>query len=176
MLDMDVEATERLVAEQFRSKEKLIQANLHALHLGGDWALEKLQCPIGLRLRHAKTVGDRIFIEGNSAAALGAVYGGATVCAWYPITPSSSLADAFTGHCRRLRIDPVTKKNKVAIVQAEDELASIGMVIGAAWNGARAFTATSGPRISLLQAVPSLAYFPPIPAVIIHVPHPRPST
>jgi len=148
LLDMDVEATEQLVAEQFRSKEKLIQANLHALHLGRDWALKNLPCPIGLRLRHAKTVGDRIFIEGNSAAALGAVYGGASVCAWYPITPSSSLADAFTNHCRRLRVDPVTKKNKVAIVQAEDELASIGMVIGAAWNGARAFTATSGPGIS----------------------------
>src|SRR5215468_3817827 len=111
LLDMDVEATEQLVAEQFRSKEKLIQANLHALHLGRDWALKNMQCPIGLRLRHAKAVGDRIFIEGNSAAALGAVYGGASVCAWYPIPPSSSLADAFTSHCRRLRVDPVTKKN-----------------------------------------------------------------
>jgi 2-oxoglutarate/2-oxoacid ferredoxin oxidoreductase subunit alpha len=176
LLDMDVEATERLVAEQFRSKEKLIQANLHALHLGRDWALENLQCPIGLRLRHAKTVGDRIFIEGNSAAALGAVYGGATVCAWYPITPSSSLADAFTGHCRRLRVDPVTKKNKVAIVQAEDELASIGMVIGAAWNGARAFTATSGPGISLMQEFLGLAYFAEIPAVIFDVQRAGPST
>src|SRR6266481_5088900 len=176
LLDMDVEATERLVAEQFRSKEKLIQANLHALHLGRDWALENLQCPIGLRLRHAKTVGDRIFVEGNSAAALGAVYGGATVCAWYPITPSSSLADAFTGHCRRLRVDPVTKKNKVAIVQAEDELASIGMVIGAAWNGARAFTATSGPGISLMQEFLGLAYFAEIPAVIIDVQRGGPST
>src|SRR6476659_1769587 len=176
LLDMDVEATERLVAEQFRSKEKLIQANLHALHLGRDWALENLQCPIGLRLRHAKTVGDRIFIEGNSAAALGAVYGGATVCAWYPITPSSSLADAFTGHCRRLRVDPVTKKNKVAIVQAEDELASIGMVIGAAWNGARAFTATSGPGISLMQEFLGLAYFAEIPAVLFDVQRGSPST
>src|SRR6266851_4707410 len=176
MLAMDVEATERLVAEQFRSKEKLIQANLHALHLGRDWALESLQCPIGLRLRHAKTVGDRIFIEGNSAAALGAVYGGATVCAWYPITPSSSLADAFTGHCRRLRVDPVTKKNKVAIVQAEDELASIGMVIGAAWNGARAFTATSGPGISLMQEFLGLAYFAEVPAVIFDVQRGGPST
>src|SRR5262245_27273319 len=93
LLDMDIEAIEQLVTEQFRSKEKLIQANLHALHLGRDWVLKNLQCPIGLRLRHAKAVGDRIFIEGNSAAALGAVYGGASVCAWYPITPSSSLAD-----------------------------------------------------------------------------------
>src|SRR5246127_2883096 len=176
LLDMDVEATERLGAEQFHRKEKLIQANLHALHLGRDWALENLQCPIGLRLRHAKTVGDRIFIEGNSAAALGAVYGGATVCAWYPITPSSSLADAFTGHCRRLRVDPVTKKNKVAIVQAEDELASIGMVIGAAWNGARAFTATSGPGISLMQEFLGLAYFAESPAVLFDVQRAGPST
>src|SRR5207253_1526802 len=105
-----------------------------------------------------------------------AVYGGATVCAWYPITPSSSLADAFTGHCRRLRVDPVTKKNKVAIVQAEDELASIGMVIGAAWNGARAFTATSGPGISLMQEFLGLAYFAEIPAVIFDIQRGSPST
>ncbi len=176
LLDMDVEATEQLVTEQFKSKEKLIHSNLHALHLGRDWALKNLQCPIGLRLRHAKAVGDRIFIEGNSAAALGAVYGGATVCAWYPITPSSSLADAFTSHCKRLRVDPVTKKNKVAIVQAEDELASIGIVIGAAWNGARAFTATSGPGISLMQEFLGLAYFAEIPAVVFDVQRAGPST
>src|SRR3989441_5702826 len=176
LLDMDVEATEQLVTEQFRSKEKLINANLHALHLGRDWALKNLQCPIGLRLRHAKAVGDRIFIEGNSAAALGAVYGGATVCAWYPITPSSSLADAFTSHCRRLRVDTVTKKAKYAIVQGEDELASIGIVIGAAWNGARAFTATSGPGISLMQEFVGLAYFAEIPAVIFDIQRGSPST
>src|SRR6184192_1493031 len=176
LLDMDVAATEQLVREQFKSKEKLIDANLHALHLGRDWALQNLQCPIRLRLRPAKAVGERIFIEGNSAAALGAVYGGATMCAWYPITPSSSLADAFTGHCRRLRVDPVTKKNKVAIVQAEDELASLGMVIGAAWNGARAFTATSGPGISLMQEFLGLAYFAEVPAVIFDVQRGGPST
>jgi 2-oxoglutarate/2-oxoacid ferredoxin oxidoreductase subunit alpha len=176
LLDMDVAAVEQLVREQFKSKEKLIDANLHALHLGRDWALQNLQCPIGLRVRHAKTVGDRIFIEGNSAAALGAVYGGATVCAWYPITPSSSLADAFTSHCRRLRVDAGNKKNKFAIIQAEDELASIGMVIGAAWNGARAFTATSGPGISLMQEFLGLAYFAEIPAVIFDVQRAGPST
>ena len=118
LLDMDVKVIEQLIGEQFKSKEKLIGANVHALHLGRDWALMNLQCPIGLRLRRADAVGDRIFIEGNSAAALGAVFGGATVCAWYPITPSSSLADAFTSHCRRLRVDPATKQNRVAIVQA----------------------------------------------------------
>lgn len=176
LLDMDVKVIEQLIGEQFKSKEKLIQANLHALHLGRDWALMNLECPIGLRLRRADTVGNRIFVEGNSAAALGAVYGGATVCAWYPITPSSSLADAFGAHCRRLRVDTTTKRNKVAIVQAEDELASIGMVIGAAWNGARAFTATSGPGISLMQEFLGLAYFAEIPAVVFDVQRAGPST
>jgi 2-oxoglutarate ferredoxin oxidoreductase subunit alpha len=176
LLDMDIKVIEQLIGEQFKSKEKLIQANLHALHLGRDWALMNLECPIGLRLRRADTVGNRIFVEGNSAAALGAVYGGATVCAWYPITPSSSLADAFGGHCRRLRVDAATKRNKVAIVQAEDELASIGMVIGAAWNGARAFTATSGPGISLMQEFLGLAYFAEIPAVVFDVQRAGPST
>jgi 2-oxoglutarate ferredoxin oxidoreductase subunit alpha len=176
LLDMDVKVVEKLIGEQFKSKEKLIQANLHALHLGRDWAMMNLECPIGLRLRRADTVGNRIFVEGNSAAALGAVYGGATVCAWYPITPSSSLADAFGGHCRRLRVDAASKRNKVAIVQAEDELASIGMVIGAAWNGARAFTATSGPGISLMQEFLGLAYFAEIPAVVFDVQRAGPST
>jgi 2-oxoglutarate/2-oxoacid ferredoxin oxidoreductase subunit alpha len=176
LLDMDVGEIEKLISEQYRSKEKLIPANVRALHLGRDHALLNLDCPIGLRLKRADAVGDRIFIEGNSAAALGAVYGGATVCAWYPITPSSSLADAFTSHCRRLRVDPETKQNKFAIVQAEDELASIGMVIGAAWNGARAFTATSGPGISLMQEFLGLAYFAEIPAVVFDVQRSGPST
>jgi 2-oxoglutarate ferredoxin oxidoreductase subunit alpha len=176
LLDMDMGEIEKLIGEQFKSKEKLIGANLHALHLGRDWALANLKCPIGLRLKRSDKVGDRIFIEGNSAAALGAVYGGATVCAWYPITPSSSLADAFTSYCRRLRVDPQTKKNKVAIIQAEDELSSIGMVIGAAWNGARAFTATSGPGISLMQEFLGLAYFAEIPSVIFDVQRSGPST
>jgi 2-oxoglutarate ferredoxin oxidoreductase subunit alpha len=167
---------EQLISEQFKGKEKLFDANKHALHLGRDWALMNIQCPIGLRLRRTDKVGDRIFIEGNSAAALGAVYGGATVCAWYPITPSSSLADAFTGHCKRLRVDPQTKQNKFAIVQGEDELASIGIVIGAAWNGARAFTATSGPGISLMQEFLGLAYFAEIPAVLFDVQRAGPST
>ncbi|HVG51540.1 MAG TPA: 2-oxoacid:acceptor oxidoreductase subunit alpha [Xanthobacteraceae bacterium] len=176
LLDMDVPAIEKLLGEQYKGKEKLLQPNVHALHLGRDWALANLTCPIGLRVQKADKVGDRIFIEGNSAAALGAVYGGATVCAWYPITPSSSLADAFTSHCKRLRHDPETKKAKYAIVQAEDELASIGMVIGAAWNGARAFTATSGPGISLMQEFIGLSYFAEIPAVIFDVQRAGPST
>src|SRR5437588_10828019 len=176
LLDMDVEVIEQLIGEQFKSKDKLIGANMNALHLGRDWALLNLACPIGLRVRRANAVGDRIFVEGNSAAALGAVYGGATVCAWYPITPSSSLADAFTRHCNRLRVDPSTKQNKFAIVQAEDELASIGLVIGAGWNGARAFTATSGPGISLMTEFIGLAYFAEIPVTIIDVQRGGPST
>jgi 2-oxoglutarate ferredoxin oxidoreductase subunit alpha len=176
LLDMDMAEIEKLIGEQFRGKDKLIGPNIHALHLGRDHARQNLECPIGLTVRRADAVGDRIFIEGNSAAALGAVYGGATVCAWYPITPSSSLADAFTRHCARLRVDPVTKKSKYAIVQAEDELSSIGMVIGAAWNGARAFTATSGPGISLMQEFLGLAYFAEIPAVLFNVQRAGPST
>ena len=130
----------------------------------------------GCRLENRDKVGDRIFVSGNDAAALGAVYGGATVCAWYPITPSSSLAEAFAAHCYRLRRDPETKKSRYAIIQAEDELASIGMVIGAAWNGARAFTATSGPGISLMQEFIGLAYFAEIPAVIFDIQRGSPST
>src|SRR6202011_3633943 len=166
LLDMDVGAIERLIAEQFRSKDTLIEPNVHALHLGRDYAIMNLDCPIGIKLKKANAVGDRIFIEGNSAAALGAVYGGATVCAWYPITPSSSLAEAFQRHCSRFRVEPKTKTNRFAIIQAEDELASIGIVIGAAWNGSRAFTATAGPGISLMNEFIGLAYFAEIPAVI----------
>jgi 2-oxoglutarate/2-oxoacid ferredoxin oxidoreductase subunit alpha len=176
LLDMDVPALEQLIAEQFRGKDALIQPNLHALHLGREWAEQELDCPIGLRLEKCDKVGDRIFVTGNDAAALGAVYGGATVCAWYPITPSSSLAEAFSAHCHRLRRDPESKKRKFAILQAEDELASIGMVIGAAWNGARAFTATSGPGISLMQEFIGLAYFAEIPAVIFDIQRGSPST
>ncbi|MBV9235830.1 MAG: 2-oxoacid:acceptor oxidoreductase subunit alpha [Xanthobacteraceae bacterium] len=176
LLEMDVPGIEKLLGEQYKGKEKLLQPNVHALHLGRDWALENLKCPIGLRLKPANAVGDRIFMEGNAAAALGAVYGGATVCAWYPITPSSSLAEAFTRYCSRLRVDADSKKSKYAIVQAEDELASIGLVIGAAWNGARAFTATSGPGISLMQEFVGLAYFAEIPAVIFDVQRAGPST
>jgi 2-oxoglutarate/2-oxoacid ferredoxin oxidoreductase subunit alpha len=176
LLDMEVPVIEKLIGEQYKGKEQLLQPNVDALHLGREWALKNLKCPIGLRLKRIDAVKDRIFIEGNSAAALGAVYGGATVCAWYPITPSSSLADAFTRHCARLRVDPETKRAKYAIIQAEDELASIGVVIGAAWNGARAFTATSGPGISLMQEFLGLAYFAEIPSVIFDVQRAGPST
>jgi 2-oxoglutarate/2-oxoacid ferredoxin oxidoreductase subunit alpha len=176
LLDMDVKVVEQLIGEQYKGKDKLIEPNIKALHIGRDYAILNLQCPLGVRLKKADKVGDRIFIEGNSAAALGAVYGGATVCAWYPITPSSSLADAFTRHCAKLRVDPETKQAKYAIIQAEDELSSIGIVIGAGWNGARAFTATSGPGISLMQEFIGLAYFAEIPAVLFDVQRAGPST
>jgi 2-oxoglutarate ferredoxin oxidoreductase subunit alpha len=176
LLDMDASETEKLFGEQFKGKEKLIAPNVKALHMGRDYALKNLTCPIGLRVKRSAAVGKRIFLEGNSAAALGAVYGGATVCAWYPITPSSSLAEAYQRHCARYRTDPETKKSRYAILQAEDELASIGMVIGAGWNGARAFTATSGPGISLMQEFLGLAYFAEIPAVVFDVQRAGPST
>ncbi|HXZ45352.1 MAG TPA: 2-oxoacid:acceptor oxidoreductase subunit alpha, partial [Pseudolabrys sp.] len=176
LLDIDVKVVEQLIVEQYKGKDKLIEPNIKALHIGRDYAILNLQCPLGMRLKRANAVGNRIFIEGNSAAAMGAVYGGATVCAWYPITPSSSLADAFTRHCAKLRVDADTKQAKYAIIQAEDELASIGIVIGAAWNGARAFTATSGPGISLMQEFIGLAYFAEIPAVLFDVQRAGPST
>src|SRR6202043_1026794 len=176
LLDMDVPAIEQLISEQFRGKDTLIKPNLNALQLGREWALETLECPVGLRLEHRDKVGDRIFVTGNDAAALGAVYGGATVCAWYPITPSSSLAQAFPAHCHRLRRDPDSKDRRYAIIQAEDELASIGIVIGAGWNGARAFTATSGPGISLMQEFIGLAYFAEVPSVVFDVQRAGPST
>jgi 2-oxoglutarate ferredoxin oxidoreductase subunit alpha len=176
LLDMDVAEIEKLIGEQFKGKDKLIAPNIHALHMGREWAQKNLPCPLGLRVKRANEVGDKIVIEGNAAAALGAVYGGATVCAWYPITPSTSLAEAFQRYCARYRVDPETKQNRYAIVQAEDEIASIGMVIGASWNGARAFTATSGPGISLMQEFLGLAYFAEIPAVIFDVQRGGPST
>src|SRR5689334_22279859 len=175
LLDMDIGVIEKLIAEQFRTKDTLIEPNVHALHLGRDYVTMNLEHPIGLRMKKANTISDRILLEGNSAVALGAVYSGATECAWYPITPSSSVAEAFQRHCSRYRADG-NKKNKFAIIQAEDELASIGMVIGAGWNGSRAFTATSGPGISLMQEFLGLAYFAEIPAVIVDVQRAGPST
>jgi 2-oxoglutarate ferredoxin oxidoreductase subunit alpha len=175
LIGIEAEVLETLVREEFGSKPKLIQSNLDALDMGRKAAAEAYK-PIGLRMRRADKVGDRIYVEGNSAAALGAVYGGATVCAWYPITPSTSLAEAFTAHCQDLRVDAETGQARFAVVQAEDEIASIGIVVGAGWNGARAFTCTSGPGISLMQEFVGLSYFAEIPAVIFDVQRGGPST
>ena len=176
LLELDVAVIEKLLGEQYRGKEKLLGANREALHLGRDYVLQNLAHPLGIKVRNADAVGDRIFVDGNTAAALGCVYGGATVCAWYPITPSSSLAEAFQKYCQKLRVEPESGKHRYAIVQAEDEIASIGMIVGAGWNGARAFTTTSGPGISLMTEFIGLAYFAEIPITIIDVQRGGPST
>jgi 2-oxoglutarate ferredoxin oxidoreductase subunit alpha len=176
LLDIEPAEVEKLFAEQYQGKETLLESNRKAFRMGRDYALANFACPLPLRVRRSDRVGDRIFIDGNSAAALGSVYGGATVAAWYPITPASSLAEAFAKYCRKYRNDPGTKKKRFAILQAEDELASVGMVIGAAWNGARAFTATSGPGVSLMQEFLGLAYFAEIPMVLFDVQRGSPST
>ena len=176
LLDMEFETVTGLVADQFRGKDRLIAPNVHALELGHAWAREHLDCPIGIRVRRSGAAGDRILVSGNSAAALGCVYAGATVAAWYPITPSTSLVDAFSSHCERLRTDPETGARNFAVVQAEDELAAIGMAIGASWNGARSFTATSGPGVSLMTEFLGLAYFAEVPVVLFDVQRGSPST
>jgi 2-oxoglutarate ferredoxin oxidoreductase subunit alpha len=176
VLDMDLAVVEKLITEQYGAKQQLLDSNIRAVRMGHTYAKENLSGICSLRVARADAVGNRIFVNGNDAAALGCVYGGATVAAWYPITPSTSLAEAFMKHCRKLRVDPETKKNKFAIIQAEDEISAIGSVIGASWNGARAFTATSGPGISLMQEFLGLAYFAEIPAVIFDVQRGGPST
>jgi 2-oxoglutarate ferredoxin oxidoreductase subunit alpha len=176
LLDVDAEVFEKLFAEQYKGKERLQESNVQALHLGRDYVKQHMQAPLGIRVQRADAVGDQIFTDGNSAAGLGLVYGGATVAAWYPITPSTSIPEAFQKYCEKFRIDPATGQHRFAIVQAEDELASIGMVVGAGWNGARAFTATSGPGVSLMTEFIGLAYFAEIPVTIINVQRGGPST
>ncbi len=175
LLEVDPAEIEKLFSEQYKGKEKLFDSNVQALNLGREYARAQLK-PIALKVERRDCVGERIFVDGNSAAALGCLYGGATVCAWYPITPSSSVAEAFQRYAQKLRVDPETGHQRYAIVQAEDELASIGMVIGAGWNGARSFTATSGPGISLMSEFIGLAYFAEIPAVLINIQRGGPST
>lgn len=176
LLDMDFKVLTALVGDQFKGKEKLILPNIHALELGHQYAKDNFECPLGIRVKTADAVGDKILLDGNTALGLGAIYGGATVAAWYPITPSTSVVDAFEKYAKRMRIDPGTGQRNYAIVQAEDELAAIGMVIGASWNGARAFTATSGPGVSLMSEFLGLAYFAEIPTVLYDVQRAGPST
>lgn len=176
LLEIEFNVLTGLIADQFQGKEKLITPNVHALELGFNYARKNFKCPLGIRLERRDNVGDAILIDGNTACGLGAVYGGATVVAWYPITPSTSVIEGFETYARRLRIDPASGKKNFAIVQAEDELAAIGMVIGANWNGARSFTATSGPGVSLMNEFLGLAYFAEIPAVLIDVQRTGPST
>jgi 2-oxoglutarate/2-oxoacid ferredoxin oxidoreductase subunit alpha len=176
LLDMDFKVLTSLVEDQFKGKEKLVLPNIHALELGHQWVRSNLDCPIGIRVEKSDKVGDKILLDGNTALGLGAIYGGATVAAWYPITPSTSVVDAFEKYAKRMRIDPGTGRKNYAIVQAEDELSAIGMAIGAAWNGARSFTATSGPGVSLMSEFLGLAYFAEIPTVLFNVQRAGPST
>ena len=176
LLDIEFEVLEQLLAEQFEGKEKLISLNIKALKLGVQYIHDNFSFPLEIRLERRDLVGDKILVDGNSACGLGAVYGGATVVAWYPITPSTSVVEGFETYAKKLRIDPETGKKNFAIVQAEDELAAIGMVIGANWNGARSFTATSGPGLSLMNEFLGLAYFAEIPTVLIDVQRTGPST
>ena len=176
LLDIDFGVITKLVRDQFKGKEKLVAPNIHALELGHQYARDNFDCPLSIRVERRDLVGDRIMIDGNSAIGLGAIYGGATMAAWYPITPSTSAIEAFEKYCKRLRIDPGSGSRNYAIVQAEDELAAIGMVIGASWNGARAFTATSGPGLSLMSEFLGLAYYAEIPTVLIDVQRAGPST
>ncbi len=176
LLDVDADVFETLFAEQYKGKERLLESNVRALHMGRDYVKQNLKAPLGIRVKRSDQVGDKIFVDGNSAIGLGMVYGGATVAAWYPITPSTSVPEAFQKYCEKFRVDPVTGQHNFAIVQAEDELASIGMVVGAGWNGARAFTATSGPGISLMTEFIGLSYFAEIPITIVNVQRGGPST
>lgn len=176
LLDIEFEVLEQLLAEQFEGKEKLISLNIKALKLGVQYIHDNFSFPLEIRLERRDLVGNKILVDGNSACGLGAVYGGATVVAWYPITPSTSVVEGFETYAKKLRIDPETGKKNFAIVQAEDELAAIGMVIGANWNGARSFTATSGPGLSLMNEFLGLAYFAEIPTVLIDVQRTGPST
>ena len=176
LLDIEFSVLEQLLAEQFVGKEKLVAMNIKALNLGIEYIHSNYAYPLDIRLERRDLIGDKILIDGNSACGLGAVYGGATVVAWYPITPSTSVVEGFESYAKKLRIDKATGKRNYAIVQAEDELAAIGMVIGANWNGARSFTATSGPGLSLMNEFLGLAYFAEIPTVLIDVQRTGPST
>jgi 2-oxoglutarate ferredoxin oxidoreductase subunit alpha len=174
-LDMDMDILKGVVADQLKGKEKLVSANLEAIALGRDYALGNFPCPLPIRARMSDKTRNKILVSGNEAAALGAIYAGATVCAWYPITPSTSLAEAFEKHARRLRVDK-NGRHLYGIVQAEDEMAAIGVAIGGGWNGARAFTATSGPGISLMSEFLGLAYFAEVPIVLFDIQRGGPST
>lgn len=176
LLDIDLEVIKQMMEEKFAKKPKLLPPNFKALELGSDYIKENYDYPLELRLEKRDAVKDQIMVDGNTACGLGAIYAGATVAAWYPITPSTSVINAFEKYCKKLRVDSETGKNKFAIVQAEDELAAIGMVIGANWNGARAFTSTSGAGVSLMTEFLGLAYFAEIPLVLINVQRGGPST
>jgi len=176
LIGIEFSALESIVNDTFAKKPKLIAPNVSALQLGFDEAKKAFDKPLPLQLKRSNKNDGKVLLEGNAACGLGAVYGGATVCAWYPITPSTSVAEGYEKYAKQLRVDPQTGKNNFAIIQAEDELSAIGMVIGSNWNGARSFTATSGPGVSLMQEFLGLAYFAEVPVVLIDVQRAGPST
>ena len=176
LLKIEFGVFEDLFAEQFKGKEKLIPLNVNALNLGINYIKEHYPNPLTMKVERRDLLKNKILAEGNAACALGAVYGGATFAAWYPITPSTSVIDGFADYCKQFRIDKETGRKNYAIVQAEDELAAMGMVLGGMWNGARSFTSTSGPGLSLMNEFLGLAYFAEIPAVLIDVQRTGPST
>jgi 2-oxoglutarate ferredoxin oxidoreductase subunit alpha len=176
LLNMDTEIIRALLREKFSKKPALMDSNQKAVDLGYDFAKAHFECPLPIHLTPLDKTRDSILIDGNTAAALGCLYAGATVGAWYPITPATSLMEAFKSFCQKYRREPDTGRNRFAILQAEDELAAIGMVIGASWAGARAFTPTAGPGISLMNEFIGLAYYAEVPAVIFDVQRTGPST
>src|SRR5690606_38069241 len=176
LVGIDTEIVKGLTKEKYSRKPALLESNERAIALGFDYATAHFDCPLPIRLEPMDATKDSILIDGNTAAGLGALYAGATVGAWYPITPATSLMEAFKSFCTKYRRDPETKKNRFAILQAEDELAAIGMVIGASWAGARAFTPTAGPGISLMSEFIGLAYYAEVPAVLFDVQRTGPST
>src|SRR3984957_13939321 len=176
LIDIDLAVISALLRESYGKKPKLLDSNTKALRLGYDFVKQHLTSPLPLRVEHMDKTRGHIMMDGNTAAGLGCVYAGATVGAWYPITPSTSLMDAFKGFCERYRVDPETGERNFAVLQAEDELAAVGMVLGASWNGARAFTPTSGPGISLMNEFVGLAYYAEVPCVIFDVQRVGPST
>jgi 2-oxoglutarate ferredoxin oxidoreductase subunit alpha len=176
LLDIDLDTITKLLEETFASKPKLIGSNMEAIRLGYDYATENFVCPLPSKVATMQGTNDHIIIDGNTAAGLGCMYAGATVAAWYPITPSTSLMDAFRSYCAQYRADEESGKRTYCIIQAEDELAAIGMVLGASWNGARSFTSTSGPGISLMSEFLGYGYYAEVPAVIFNVQRTGPST
>jgi 2-oxoglutarate ferredoxin oxidoreductase subunit alpha len=176
LLNLDLERIRELLAQTYAKKPQLVESNMKAIELGYDYARTHFTCPLPLRVEQLNRTAGNVMIDGNTAAALGCMFAGATVAAWYPITPSTSLMDAFKAFCDRSRVDAQTGRKNFAFIQAEDELAAIGMVIGASWNGARAFTATSGPGISLMNEFLGLAYYAEVPAVVFDIQRVGPST
>jgi 2-oxoglutarate ferredoxin oxidoreductase subunit alpha len=176
LLDIDMDVIGEMIREQFAKKRSLLDSNFRALHLGYEYVRKHYDYPLPFRLERMNATSGSILIDGNTAAALGCLYAGATVGAWYPITPATSLMEAFSGFCKRYRVDETTGRKKFCIIQAEDELAAAGVVVGAGWAGARAFTSTAGPGISLMSEFIGLAYYTEIPAVFFDVQRTGPST